>query len=203
MKNVTDLINSGVLQAYVLGLCDELEIAEVEQLSASSVEVRNEIEQLSEDLEREMAKNAVTPDPIIKPMLMATIDFMERMQNGEQPAFPPALHEQSTVDDYKEWLTRPDMVVPADLKNIQARIIGYSPEVFTAIVWIKEMAPQEVHDNEFEKFLVVEGACNITIGEEVHQLVPGNFLQIPLHKKHHVTVTSDRPCKVILQRVAA
>jgi mannose-6-phosphate isomerase-like protein (cupin superfamily) len=203
MKDVTQFINSGILQAYVLGVCDAQDIIEVEQMSAISVDVRNEIDHISEELERNALANAVAPDPIIKPMLMATIDFMERMENGEQPSFPPALHEQSTVADYHDWLNRADMVVSKDFKNIQARIIGYSPEVFTAIVWIKEMAPQEVHDNEFEKFLIVEGTCNITIGDEVHQLVPGNFLQIPLHKKHHVTVTSDIPCKVILQRIAA
>jgi mannose-6-phosphate isomerase-like protein (cupin superfamily) len=60
-----------------------------------------------------------------------------------------------------------------------------------------------VHDNEFEKFLILEGSCTITIEEEAHHLVPGDYLAIPLHKSHQVTITSEIPCKIILQRVAA
>ena len=75
--------------------------------------------------------------------------------------------------------------------------------VGTAIVWIKEYAPQEVHDHEFEKFLVVEGSCNIIVEDKIHTLIPGDYFAIPLHKKHLVEVTSIIPCKVILQRIAA
>ena len=203
MKKVTEFINSGILEAYVLGMCDSKDIAEVEEMSALSPEVRNEIDNISEALERTAFANAVTPDPIIKPMLLATIDYTERLNNGEQPSFPPALNEGSQISDYSEWLDRPDLMGPQDPEDVHARIIGYTPELMTAIVWIKEMAPQEVHEDEFERFLIVEGSCDIVIGDEVHKLVAGNFLQIPLHKRHHVTVTSAIPCKVILQRVAA
>ena len=65
------------------------------------------------------------------------------------------------------------------------------------------MAPEEIHTNEFERFLIVEGSCDIQIGETVHQLQAGDFLSIPLFENHFVTVTSSIPCKVILQRVAA
>ena len=67
----------------------------------------------------------------------------------------------------------------------------------------KRFGSQEVHHDEYEKFLIVEGTCTITIGDEVHNLVPGNFLSIPLYKNHTVTVTSLIPCKIILQRIAA
>ena len=65
------------------------------------------------------------------------------------------------------------------------------------------MAPQEVHDNEYKKFLIVEGTCDIVIGENAHSLVPGDVLEIPLHTTHFGRVTSSMPCKVILQRIAA
>ena len=65
------------------------------------------------------------------------------------------------------------------------------------------MSPIEVHTNELESFLILEGTCDITIGEEVHHLVTGDFISIPLHIGHSLIVTSNIPCKVILQRVAA
>ncbi|MBC7688849.1 MAG: cupin domain-containing protein, partial [Aquabacterium sp.] len=88
-------------------------------------------------------------------------------------------------------------------ENIEAKIIGYTPQAITAIVWIKDFAPQEVHDDEFEKFLIVEGSCTITVGQEVTELFPGDFFAIPLYKKHVVKVTSAVACKIILQRIAA
>jgi quercetin dioxygenase-like cupin family protein len=112
------------------------------------------------------------------------------------------LHEKSTIIDFDEWLNRTDMV-PKSSTDLFAKIIGYSAKATTAIVWIKDYAPQEVHDHEYEKFLIVEGTCNIIVGEEVHALIAGDYFSIPLHKSHLVQVTSTIPCKVILQRVAA
>jgi mannose-6-phosphate isomerase-like protein (cupin superfamily) len=204
MKDISEFIESGVIEAYVLGMASPEEIQEVEEYAMVHPEIHNAIDSFSDGLEQQALANAIAPDPIIKPLLLATIDFIDRMQKGETPAFPPDLNENSTANDYTEWLNRPDMVLPSYPTDLYARIIGYTPRLTTAIVWIKEMAPQEVHDHEYEKFLIVEGSCTITIADEVeHNLKAGDFLTIPLHKNHHVKVTSDIPCKVILQRVAA
>ncbi len=203
MENVHQFIESGILEAYVMGSASREESDLVEAMAVSSIEIRDEIASISEALEMFAFANEVAPDPIVKPMLLASIDYTERMKNGELPSFPPQLNENSIVADYSQWLDRPDLISPDDFDNIHAKIIGYAPHVLTAIVWVKEMAPQEVHDHEYEKFLIVEGTCDITIGDKVHSLAPGNFLSIPLHMPHHVVVTSIVPCKIILQRVAA
>jgi mannose-6-phosphate isomerase-like protein (cupin superfamily) len=136
-------------------------------------------------------------------MVLATIDFTERLKNGEQQSFPPVLTEQSKIDDYNEWLKREDMFLPDDADSIYVKLIGYTPDVTSAMVWIKHYTPSEVHNNEFEKFLIVEGTCDITVDEKIYSLVAGDYLSIPLYVSHHVKVTSKTPCKVILQRVAA
>ncbi|MEJ7681691.1 MAG: hypothetical protein WKG06_28365 [Segetibacter sp.] len=56
-------------------------------------------------------------------------------------------------------------------------LLAHTPKVTTAIVWIKDTAPAEVHTNELEKFLIVEGSCEIIIEEDIHQLFPGDFWQ--------------------------
>ena len=203
MKNIKKYIESGILEAYVMGTTNSVEASEVEQLMLEFHEIREEIEAISEALKNYTQAHSIPPDPTIRPFLMATIDFTERMKKGEQPASPPLLHEGSKVSDYNEWLSREDMILPEDFTDLYAKIIGYTPGALTAIVWIKDVAPQEVHEHEFEKFLVVEGTCNITIGGDIHQLVAGDYLSIPLYKNHDVKVTSPIPCKVILQRVAA
>ena len=203
MKRFEDIKESGLLELYVLGNTSVSETAEIESLAREHEEIRVEIELISKALEAYAEAHAVKPDVTIKPFLMATIDYMERLEAGELPAFPPQLNERSKLIDYAEWLSRTDMVLPDDPEDMFAKIIGYTAEATTAIVWIKEMAPMEVHTDEYEKFLIVEGTCDITIDEEVHHLKPGSFLSIPLHKNHFVKVTSDIPCKVILQRIAA
>jgi mannose-6-phosphate isomerase-like protein (cupin superfamily) len=203
MDDVKNFIESGILESFVMGITNKEETELVQRMAIISHEVRDEINSISDALELYASSKEVAPDPTIKPFLLATIDYKERLKAGEQPAFPPVLNNSSRITDFNAWLERKDMALPNNFTDFHAKIIGYTPAAITAIVWIKEMAPQEVHDDEYEKFLIVEGTCDITIDGEVHHLVPGDYLSIPLHKAHHVTVTSIVPCKVILQRLAA
>jgi mannose-6-phosphate isomerase-like protein (cupin superfamily) len=203
MNKVKDYIASGILEMYVLGDITPHEKEEVEHMALLYTEVAGEIKAIDQALQQYALLNTVAPDPIIKPFLMAAIDYSERMMNGEEISHPPMLTENSAITDYSAWLQREDMTAPQQLNDVHAKIIGYTKEMITAIVWIKEMAPQEMHDDEIEKFLIVEGTCNIIIEDEVHQLKAGDMLSIPLYKNHLVKVTSSIPCKVILQRVAA
>ncbi len=203
MKNINTFIQSGILESYVLGLASDEEMEEVESMSALYPAVQEAIDFFCNSLEINGLANATPPPPTVKTMVMASIDFIERMQAGESPSFPKILSDASKIADYNEWINRPDMVTPPHFEDIYAKIIGYTPKITTAIVWIKTMAPQEIHTDEFERFLIVEGTCDITIGEKIHQLKPGDYLGIPLFQNHHVVVTSKIPCKVILQRVAA
>ena len=203
MKAWQELLNSGILELYVLGETTEEESKMIEEMAATYTEVAQEIDEISIALEKFAMANPIYPDPIVKPFLMATIDYSDRMKAGETYAVPPLLNENSVPDDYLQWLNRKDMSMPQEFDEVFAKILSYSDTVITAIVWITNMAPREVHDHEYEKFLILEGTCDIHIADDVHHLKAGDFLTIPLHKEHHVKVTSAIPCKVILQRVAA
>ncbi len=202
-SDVRDLIASGILEMYVMGAASPGEIALVEQMAAMYEEVRNEINEISIAIEQYATANAIEPDPSIRLFTMATIEYMERLKKGEAPTFPPMLHKGSKREDYAQWLNREDLQLNEPLEDAYAHIISFTPEVSTAIVWLKYGSPPEVHTHEQEKFLILEGTCDITIGSEMHKLVPGDVLIIPLHVSHHVKVTSDYPCKLILQRAAA
>lgn len=202
MFNVSAYIETGILELYVLGIASARECAEVEKLAQDHIEIKQEIEAIQASMELYADGYKTEPNPVIKPFLMAVIDYTERLKNGEPPSIPPMLSENATIADYSQWLNRPDMV-STGTADVYAKIIGYTPEATTAIVWLKDYAPHEVHDNEYEKFLIVEGTCDIIVEDEVNHLVAGDYFAIPLHKKHLVKVTSSIPCKVILQRVAA
>lgn len=201
--NIKEYIDSGILEMHVMGNTNDVEAAEVERMASMYPEIQSEIDEISAVLVQYAEKNTDAPHPAVKPLLMAVIDYSERLKNGEAITHPPVLNADSKIEDFKSWIERPDMSAPADFDELYAKIIGFTPEVTSAIVWLKNMAPHEVHDNEYEKFLILEGTCDITIGEQVHQLTAGDYLSIPLHIGHNVRVTSAYPCKVILQRIAA
>jgi quercetin dioxygenase-like cupin family protein len=201
--NIKDYINSGILELYVLGGTTVSENIEIEQLAAIYPEIKNEIDLITESLVAESSKAISNFNPTIKPMVMATVDYAERMKSGEIPTYPMELNEQSKISDYDEWLNRPDMILPEKSDNIFVKIIGYKPTITTAILWIKDATPYEKHTTEYEKFLIVEGGCDVITDEKTYALIPGNYLSIPLHEGHEIKVTSKNPCKAILQRVTA
>ena len=197
------LIESGILELYLLGEVSGEERAEVERMAGESEEVRQELFALEVALENYALAEAKTVDPTIKPFLMATVKYMERIQAGEKESFPPKLHSGSKIDDFRWWLDRPDLGLDEPLDEIDAHIIGSNEGRTTAIVWIKNGAPPEVHKKELETFLIVEGTCNIVVEGNDNHLKPGDVFTIPLHLSHYVMITSAIACKLILERCAA
>lgn len=194
-------MESGILEGYVLGIISTEERKEVERLMESQEEIRLEVYRISQEIEAFALKQAVAPDVTIKPSLMGIIDYDTRIVGGEAVTNPPVLHTKSKIEDYADWLNRKDMVLPPNFDDeIYLKIIGHSAEKMTGILWLRSGAPPETHETELEKFLIVEGACDITIGDKVHSLVAGDFLEIPLFIEHNVKVTSSILCKVILER---
>jgi mannose-6-phosphate isomerase-like protein (cupin superfamily) len=203
MKDVKSYIESGILEAYVMGFATDEEIAGVKQMAAQHDEIRKEIEVISETLQVYAESKNLSPDITVKSFIMGVIDYQERLKKGEQPTFPPVLNENSKIKDFSEWLDRDDMFLPVDFSDFYVKIIGFTPEAQTAIVWIEKEAPYETHKNEHEKFLILEGTCDIIVNGKVNSLRPNDYFTIPLYADHQILVTSSIPCKIILQRVAA
>lgn len=199
---IIEYIESGILELYILGELTPAEAEEVEQMATSYPAVRQELDAIRENLEQYTLAHAVAPRPVMKALFLATVDYMERLKNGEPVSSPPLLSPSSNVTDYVAWLNRPDFTLPPEAANEYIKIIGFTPEITTALVWLREQADNEVHEQEYERFLVVEGTCTVTAGANLFYLTPGNYYEVPLHTPHSIQVTSKEPCKVILQRVA-
>src|SRR3954451_11165634 len=106
MKEISEYIESGIIEAYVLGIASSEEIKEVED-SIENPEVRKAVDSFSSALEQHTFSTALQPDPTIKPLLMATLDYLDRLGKGEKPVTPPDLNETSTAADFDQWLNRP------------------------------------------------------------------------------------------------
>ena len=203
MNNIEEYINSGILEMYVLGMTSLEETANVNEMVHLHEEIRVEIEEITQTLQSYSANTSKEPSTALRPFVLAVVDYTERLKAGEPVTIAPTLNKNSKITDFNQWLDREDMVLPDDFDNMYAKIIGFTPEATTAISWVKSTSALEVHDNEYERFLIIEGTCNVKIGQENHLLAAGDYLEIPLHIEHTLIVTSQIPCKFILQRVAA
>lgn len=197
---VKEYIHSGIIELYLLGCTNEEENRDLEMASAYFPEIKSAIAQSAKAFEAFGVYQSIKPPEPLKPFLLATIDFMERLEAGEVPSSPPPLTPLSSALDYKPWLSRPDMELPADAEDTFIKILGANEQLTTAIVWAKTVLPAETHSDELESFLVLEGSCEIAFNEEKQVLKPGDILTIPLHTSHIATITSDIPCKLIVQR---
>jgi mannose-6-phosphate isomerase-like protein (cupin superfamily) len=199
-----EFLLSGLPEAYAMGVAAETECAEVEHWMASHPALREEIASMEEALERMAFAGAIPPPPTVKPLVPATLRFLEQVENGTLLPMPvPELGPHSKPADYREWIEHPLYQAPEELGDYHAHIIGVSDTTHSLIVWLRDGAPLENHSHQVEKFLILEGTCEIVIGEKVHMLGPGDFLAITPDHPHFVKVTSDHPCKIVLQRTAA
>ncbi|AKD04036.1 cupin domain-containing protein [Pontibacter korlensis] len=202
MNPITEFMESGVIELYVMGAASPEEVIAVEAMAEAYPEVKQEIEQTRLAMEYYAQAHAVKPRRTVKTLLLATVDYLERMKKGELPESPPILTPESKISDYEKWLKKEDAVYNEDADGLYAKIIGYTPKYTTAILWVKDRSEEEVHHDEYERFLILEGTCTFTTGGEKHDLAPGDYFAIPLHTPHQVIVTSDTPCKAILQRLS-
>jgi len=201
--SLEEILNSGILESYVIGDVTEAEVLVVEKAIKELPEVGRELTMIEDALEGYAYEYAKEPDPTIGPMLIATINYTKRLESGEIPVEVPDLHLGSTVSDYSQWIDRPDLSEPDTYGGMHGYIIGNTEDKTTLIVWLRDGAPDETHTDEHETFLIVEGTCNIVVGDKVNSLKAGDVFTIPLHINHRVEVTSQERCKVILERKAA
>lgn len=200
--NPKEIRESGLLELYIFGVLEEHEFTLVNEALEKFPELQKDLLEIESSLLKYIETVSPTPHGAVQPLLLATVDYKERLRKGEQPVTAPLLNEDSRIEDYARWLNDPKMVAPESFDAMFAKIIASEPEKTTAIVWLRYGAPDETHTDEYEKFLIVEGSCEITIGTEVYIMKAGDYLTIPLFINHNVRVTSEIPCKVILQRVA-
>ena len=201
--SVDQIISSGLLELYVIDDLSQSEKLLVEEAIEKNESIRHEIFEIESALEEYALKHAIPVSPTAKPMFFAGLDYTHRLQNGEIPISAPSLSPTSKASDYSQWLEREDLQAPEEYDSAFGKIINSDHEKTTMIIWLKDGAPDEVHTDEFEKFLIIEGSCNIKIADTVHSLQPGDYLAIPLFVNHSVEVTSTSPCKIILERAAA
>ncbi|MFZ1688286.1 MAG: cupin domain-containing protein [Flavobacteriales bacterium] len=196
-----ELIASGKLEAFVLGTLPADERFAVLRASNTFPEVKEEITRLEEALERSAQSPSVSAGESLKANILGRLKGDAWHQ--DTPGEPPILHAGSSRSDFAQWLDLPGMVAPETFDDPYFVPIGQTAQALTAVVWMRNGSPVETHTDCIEKFLILEGTCEIQLPDRVQKLQPGDKYSIPVHVPHTVVVTSSHSCKIIVQRVAA
>ncbi len=190
-----------MLEAYLLGQSTVEEQEMVTAMAALFPEVAEEMNKIELALENYALEHAVSADSSTRAMVMASVDYVQRCKAGEPMQVVPHLSTDSVIADYTQWLHAPDMQPQEDFDNLFIKIIHATPEVTTALIWVKQYTSPETHHEELERFFILEGTCTIYYGDNHTHLKAGDFFPVPLHQSHVVKVTSPI-CKAIVQRTA-
>lgn len=187
-----------LVERYVLGLLDVETAQRVEATAVHDVQVREMLKELQEAMARHASDNAAQPPTALRSHVIQAIQL--EVEKERASGRPPLLHNKSTIVDFASW-TGAEHVRPEGSGNVHYILLDESDDRQTALVWLEHEEPTEIHTNCVERFLILEGTCDVTIGKELHGLIPGNVITIPMFTEHSVRVTSTIPCKAILQRV--
>lgn len=201
MEDIKGYFESGILELYVAGSLPLDEALAVEDLAVHHPEVREEIVRLQETVEQLWDIQPRQPRAELKARILAEIATLS--ERHFDPARPPVLNVGARAEDYRFWYEQEGIVPPAQYDDLFFIPVAMNEDGLTAVVWINGHVEEEMHDQAIEKFLVLEGSCKIDIEGEVHYLKAGDYLAIPKFRSHIVDVTSDIPCKLIVQRIAA
>ncbi|MEM9888343.1 MAG: anti-sigma factor [Bacteroidota bacterium] len=74
MKEQEKILNSGVLEQYVLGLLEREEAAKVEDYLEKYPELKTHVEQVQEVMEKVLLQNGIEPPPHVKEQILSSID---------------------------------------------------------------------------------------------------------------------------------
>ncbi|HRH59476.1 MAG TPA: cupin domain-containing protein [Chitinophagaceae bacterium] len=195
--SVNDYISSGVIEDYCLGLLNPEESDRVLQQAALMPEVKSLIEHYEQALLEYATENAFALSKNNKVKILGTLSNIKAEAAASTDDLP-LLNKYSSHDN---WLKIVKSVLPEKLEeNMFVHQLRSDKGIEQILIWSKIDYPDEVHDNEEECFIILQGRCRCYVEDEVIELGPGEFFSIPMHKHHDVKVL-EGPVMAVVQRI--
>ncbi len=196
--NVREYIDSGVLYDYCTNALSESERQAVEEVCTQYPEIKEELLSLQQSLNGHAEKTAVWPKAELQESIWSTLENINIEKNGDLNNLPLI----NKYSDHNNWKRIVMPLVPETvIQDREIKMLRETSSITQMLVISKTNVDEEIHENEKESFLVLEGECECCIGAEVTRLGPGGFIEIPLHTRHNVKVLSPYVVAV-LQHVA-
>jgi len=185
---------SGIIQDYCLGLLSKEDMKQVELYAAEYPEIQDEINSYHQALEQyAMDFVRVVPEHL-KGKTLDLLDNLSKENEGRVNDLP-MLNKYSAREN---WLRIVKPMLPEKLMdNLFVKVLRDDENVFQTIFWTNVDYPDEVHEDENESFLILEGECECYVGDEMIRLGPGGYFAIPTHTHHNVKIISGPVLAVV------
>ena len=84
-----------------------------------------------------------------------------------------------------------------EYENILVKPYSSDKNSSSYIIWVKKEVRLHKHEHHTENLFVVEGKGELTVGNNVHLIKKGDYINIPMGIPHGLIVTSSKPMKVL------
>lgn len=196
--NIQDYISSGILQGYCLDILGAEARTEVEKMCRIYPEIKAELRNVELAMEEFAIAHAELPAEEMQEQIW---DILENL-NKEQVMDINDLPLVNRFSDHRQWLGLVKPFMPAEVvEDRTMQVLKHTDKITQLFVVSKTDLEEEVHDDISESFLILEGECECTVGENVFSLGPGGFTEIPLNVPHSVRALTPY-VSVIVQHVA-
>jgi len=195
---INELISSGLIEVYCLGMASDEEKSLVENQAAINKSVRREIELVREALVQLGRSSSATPPASLK------IKILDLIEEVPIYSFPPRVSLSSRADEWLEYLEQNKITTPDSYDVLHLMDLPGNEKQVTYIVWAKKgTVVEESHSEEEEYLLMLKGHCSIIINGKIGYYKEGDIAFIPKGAVHRAEVLSDEPMLIIGQRIAA
>ena len=195
--NLQPYIASGILELYVLDLLSQAEKIGVERMLKVYPILREEVLAIETDLENYAHINAIPPSKKLEKEITEIVNNLSIEQHISFEQLP-RINEYS---NYLNWLPLIEPIKPNKIDDgIFNKVLQHNEQITQVLVVSEINIPEEIHDDELESFLILEGYCECIVSGKSRFMGPGDFMAIPLYEPHDVIVKSKQVI-AILQRV--
>ena len=192
--NLKTYIESGVLELYALALLSESEKVEVEQMLAAYPELGKELDKVQASIEKQAMATAIQPPSYLKKIVLDSIDNLQKEKAMDIDDLP--LINKFSV--HQNWLNLIGGFGQLDLVDGRhVKVLRQDDKVTQLLVVSETDIEEEVHQDEYESFLILKGECRCTVAGEVRLMKAGDFMEIPLYEPHAVELVSPQVMAVL------
>jgi mannose-6-phosphate isomerase-like protein (cupin superfamily) len=187
-------ITSGILEEYCLGLLNEEEQANLIKMSILYPEIKDELIAVEIALEQLAQSGAIEPGLGVRQRILN----MFGVKDTDEPVNPDQFPAIGRDTDYQTWLNKLEDLIPDEpTESLSIEIIRDDEYFKQMLVISKQDIPEEEHGEFLESFLILKGRCECTVGDSLHTLGVGDFIEIPLHTKHDVKILTPHVVAVL------
>ena len=199
MINVQQIVSSGIIEEYCLGIANESDKKMIESIRFQYPEIELEIAatQIALETYSTTAINKST-SPGLKNKILSIIDNFNLEEKFDFNNLP-LINQYS---DIKMWNKHLAHIKPnKDFENEDVHMLNITEEKQIFLVFLKKNMSEEAHTDCEESILLLEGTCYFRTGNTKTYYEPGAYIKVPTID-HEVIVTSKTPLKFIVQRLA-